>query len=754
MNCCRQLSMLRLLTILFLLLAFAPAMSAKAKDAQADRMARSITIYRDTYGVPHIYGPTDASVVFGLMYAQAEDNFWQLEEDFIRALGRSAELHGEKGLTNDLTYRAFEITKLAQAEYQRLPLRTRALCDAFAAGLNYFIAQHPKIKPRLIAHFEPWHILAMNRVGRIGSLNGLGITPAELKIGTLEASNAPSTNGSGKREELQMEMREAAVDVIDADQGSNMWAASAAKSASGHALLFINPHVGFFGGGQRYEAHLHSNEGLNVSGFAILGTPYIRSGHNEQLGWSHTNNYADTTDVYLESFDDQKNPLAYRYGNGYRAALEWTDEVKLKTEQGIETRRYRFRKTHHGPIIGMRNGQALAVRCTKLEEGGELEQRVAMNKARTLAEFKAALARLALTGSNTIYADRAGHIFYLHGNAIPRRSVKFDWTKPVDGSDPATEWQGYHALEELPQLTDPKSGFLQNCNSTPFLTTSEGNPAKENYPKYMAPEDDTPRARSSRRILTSQEKFTFEEWARAATDTKVNEAAPILTQMIAAWFRLQEEDRERFEKLRPAIKELSEWNQIAAIDSVPTTLFILMLERLNRNADAQEKYPRLRKLEEVMSELEQQFGTWRVAWGEINRLQRVQTSGEEAFSDERPSLPVPGGPSAAGMIFTFSARAEKGQKRRYGTAGNTYVSVVEFGPRITARSLLVFGQSADPQSPHYLDQAQLYATGNFKPAWFTLAEIKAHLERAYHPGSAGVSPASLRSKSRTSAMRR
>ncbi|HEY6400428.1 MAG TPA: penicillin acylase family protein, partial [Blastocatellia bacterium] len=537
--------------------------------------------------------------------------------------------------------------------------------------------------------------------------------------------------------------------------GSNMWAIGPAKSASGRAMLLINPHVAFFGGGQRYEAHMRSNEGLNVSGFAILGTPYIRSGFNDYLGWSHTNNYADVADVYAERFDDPKNPLAYRYGDGYRAATEWDEEIKVRTEKGVETRHYKLRQTHHGPIVAQRDGKALSVRVARLKEGGVLEQRYAMSKARTLAEFKSALARVSLTGSNTIYADRVGNIFYVHGNAIPRRATKFDWSQPVDGGNPETEWQGYHALTELPQLTNPKSGFLQNCNSTPFLTTTEDNPAEANYPKYMIGEGDTPRAQSSRRVLSGKEKFSFDEWMVAATDRRVTAADLAIPGLIEEWEKLKSSNAARARKLAAAVTELKSWDRVIAIESPAMTLFARWAERVNARTQANNQSAtfRLDALEKVMDELEKDFGSWRVAWGEVNRLQRIHTSGQqETFSDERPSLPVAGGPGVLGVIFTFNAapvnnaaNAEgmKINKRRYGATGNTYVGVVEFGPQIKARSILVFGQSADPNSPHYLDQAALYARGEFKPAWFTLAEIKANAERIYnlgHPGRYNSAP--------------
>ena len=564
----------------------------------------------------------------------------------------------------------------------------------------------------------------------MAGVNSLGLTQSEIRLGQLEAND--------KAEVLPVKYDDFYSWFVESnlgqEEGSNMWAVSARKSASGNPLLFINPHVGFFGGGQRYEAQLHSDNGLNVYGFAILGTAYIRTGFNQFLGWSHTNNYADTADLYLEHFDDPSNPLAYKYGNEHRLAIEWTDTVKVKTEKGIELRRYRFRKTHHGPIIGYRDGNAVAARIARLEEGGELEQRIAMNRARNFRDFKAAISKVALTGSNTLYADNRGNIFYVHGNAVPKRSTKFDWTKPVDGSTAETEWQGFHSLEELPVFLNPKSGFLQNCNSTAFLTTSEGNPPKEKFPAYMVPEDDTPRSRISRRILTGKKKFTFDEWTKAATDTTVGEAKQGIELLAEEWEQMKRENEAKAEELKPMVWALKSWDQIARLDSAETTLFILTLERANADkGDA--KFKMLRALEKTIADLELKFGSWQVPWGDINRLQRVHTSGDEAFDDKKPSLPVAGGPSFAGMAFTFTARAEKGQQRRYGTAGNTFVAVAEFGKQFRAQSVLVFGQSADPKSKHYLDQAELYAAGKFKPVLFLLPEIKSRLETSYSPGS-------------------
>lgn len=725
---------------LLLAFAFANVASAHSFDlAAAARVARSITVYRDTYGVPHIFGPTDSACVFGLMYAQAEDNFWQLEQDYIRATGRGSEIQGERTLQADLAHRAFETNRRAQEEYAKLDARTRALLDAFAAGLNYYLAKNPQVKPQLITRFEPWFPLAFER-GAGGAAGRGGLRGSELRIGM--RVDVPTASAAPTTEQIA-ELESPAYTEDRAHDGSNMWAARPPKTASKRALLFINPHVGFFGGGQRYEAHLSSKQGLNVSGFAILGTPYIRTGFNANLGWSLTNNYADTADSYLETFDDPANPLNYRYGNGYRAAVEWTDEVRVLVNGQIETRRYKFRKTHHGPIVGERNGKPVAVRVTRMEEGGQVTQRYALNRARSLDEFKTALAQRALTGSNFIYADRKGNIFYVHGNAVPKRAVKFDWTQPVEGADPETEWQGYHAFNELPQLTNPASGWVQNCNSTPFLTTSEDNPLKENFPVYMAPEEDTPRAQASRRVLSAPGKFTFAQWTTAATNSHVARADAELPGLIALWEKLRTADVARAKKTGAAMEDLRKWDRVATIGATPMSLFVTWLARVVQiEADTsaagvetkRDEFWRLAALEGAMSNLESRFGTWRVAWGEVNRLQRKHTGGEDPFDDTKPSLPVRGGPSPAGLVFTFTTQPPRETKRQYGTAGNSYVAVVEFGRTPQARSIVTFGQSADPTSRHYFDQAPLYARGEFKPAWFTLSDIRRNLSRSYHPG--------------------
>jgi acyl-homoserine-lactone acylase len=690
--------------------ALAVLLLLAAADPAAERMARTVTIHRDTWGVPHIYAPTDAAAVFGLMYAQAEDNFWQIERTYIRALGRLAEIEGPAALRSDLMVRLFEVVERARAEYDRASADTRAICDAFAAGLNYWLAKNPKVKPALITRFEPWHILAWQR-----GTGTAGLTPAEVAREFPSLAGVPPPDPPAEGEE----------------DGSNMWALAPSRTALGRALLLINPHVGFFGGGQRYEAHLEGDR-LSVSGFAILGSPYIRSGFTRRHGWSLTNNYADTADAYLERFDDPADPLVYRYGDTRRRASIWTADILVKNHKGVEMRRFRLRKTHHGPILGIRDGKPVAVRAAAAELEGVMEQRLAMARARDLDEFRAALARRAMTGSNTMYADRQGNIFYVHGNAVPRRDPHFPWNGAVDGADPATEWQGYHDFGDLPQILNPPAGYLQNCNSTPFLATANAGLDPARYPKYMVPEEDTPRARNSRRLLDGDRKFTYEGFILAALDTTLIAAVP-LERLFTAFAKLREVEPERAEALSAAIEELARWDHVAANSSVATTLFVRWSQELGRARGA--ALPEIAALEGVLRRLSEDFGDWRVGWGEVNRLQRIHTSGtEEQFSDERPSLPVPGAPGTMGSLFVVNTRTPAGARRGYAISGNTYVAALEFGDRLRSRSLLVFGQSADPASKHHFDQASLYSSKQLKPAWFYRGDVRRHTARRYRPG--------------------
>ena len=721
-------------------------------------MARQVTIRRDAWGVPHVESPTDAGCVFGFLYAQAEDYFWQIEDSYVRALGRASEIYGESELPADLVNRALEIPRLSEEEYRSATPEAKALFDAAAGGINHYLDTHPEVRPRLLRRFEPWHVPAFRRFMLYQAFiyRKSGLSPREILAAVTE-TGPDGEEKVGITEGLQRAIaleaaREAEAALLAEHVGSNMWAVAPEKSASGKALLLINPHQPFFGPGQWYEGHLTSGEGWNLLGACFFGAPFPTIGHNESLAWSHTVNEPDIVDVYTVE-TDPTDPSRYRHGDGSRELAAWTDTVGVLTDGKVMPRTFRFRRTHHGPIVAERDGRPLAIRLAKFEEGGGLEQWRAMGKARSVAEFREAISACDIPMFNCLVADSSGQILFVYNGAIPRRDAEFDWTKPVDGSDPRTDWQGYHTLEELPQLANPTCGFLQNCNQGPLTTVPYGgeladgagdeNPPADRFPRYLIGERDRDngRARISRRILGATERFDFDAWARAGFDTRVIEAETRIPELVREYDAIAASDPDRAARLAPVVESLKGWDCVSTVDSVPMTLFVLTFDRVMQMVKKLDILgsPRVRALEATVTDLEQQHGTWQVPWGEINRLQRVHGSeidgeGRGTFSDEAPSLPVAGSPGPVGIVFNFYARPQEGQKRRYGVAGHSYVGVVELGDTVRSRTVLQFGQSGDPESPHWFDQAPLYASGRFKWSPFTADEVAANTSEPYHPG--------------------
>lgn len=676
-------------------------------------LARQVTIYRDRYGIPHVFGENDAATAYGFGYAQAEDNFPRIEENYLRALGRWAEIVGEDGFAADRLNRTLEIPRLARAEYGRLPASLKALVNGYAAGINAWIARHPA-RGRRLARIEPWYPLAFIRYNyyQNGFVRAAGLTREDMKL-------AGVTTG------------------LERHTGSNGWVVSPSRSATGHALLFINPHLAFFGPGQVYEGQVHSRSGWNFTGYTRLGFPLPYVGHNAAVGWVSTDNAADQADLYAERFDDPARPLAYRWGDQWRTAVEWSDTILVRAGTGMERRVVTLRKTHHGPVVGRRDGRPLAVRMARFEEDGWLGEWYAMTRARSVAELRTALEPRAMLFGNVMAADTAGHTFYVYNGAVPIRDPRFDWRGVVDGADPATEWRGYHPLSDLPQLADPPSGWMQNCNTSPFLLTDRGNPDASRFPRYMVTEGDNPRGYTSRRILAANPRFTWDQWMRAGFDTRVSMADSLLPPLLADSMPVSSRDTLSFER-RAGRDTLARWNRRADTLSVATTLFDAWLRAVDGLGYDLPGTATGRKeaLDSALVALSRTWGDWRTPWGRVNRLQRVpDLGGRVPVSDSLPSLAVPGVVGDEGAVFTFYALRTPPDRAGYGMAGGTYVSVVEFGPTVRAMAVHVFGASGDPASPHYFDQAPLYARGEFRPAWFTLEEIKANLERAYHPGS-------------------
>jgi len=400
--------------------AIVPATQRNATAAEAagdnyKQLAQSVTIYRDKYGMPHIDGETDEAVLFGFGYCQAEDYFWQLEDSFAMGVGRYAEMYGKQFVDKDMRNRAFEIPQRSKEDFAKLDPETQKLGTAFVGGMNYYLQTHPKVKPRMFDRFEGWMVLAFAR-GAILELCG-----SHMHVG---GGPVPTSYGESKLDE-----------EVKAATGSNEWAISGSRTRSGKPMLLINPHQPYYGFGQFYEAHMRSGEGWNFTGASFFATPMPALGHNEYCGWAFTTNEPGNGSSWRETFDDPDEPLNYRYGKGFRKAVEWKDSIKVRRgSSDFDTVDYTFRKTHHGPILRKVNDKEyVSGMVAKLYDALLSRQTMKSVRAKNFAEFRDSMAMQDLHLFNTAYADVHGNIYYVYNGIIPKRDPGFDWSHPVDG---------------------------------------------------------------------------------------------------------------------------------------------------------------------------------------------------------------------------------------------------------------------------------------------------------------------------------
>lgn len=664
--------------------------------APAERLAAGVTITRDEWGVPHISGETDAHAAFGAGYAQAEDGFALLEESYLHALGRASHWYGEEHLAADVVRAVFEVERLAREEYDREPADRRAIWDAFAAGINHWIRTSGE-RPRLITRFEPWMPFAMVR--RIDSATV--IDGVRLDTIVSAAGARPGGAAAGRAEPYEWTAR------VVAPQ----------HTASGHALLLQSTRGEFFGAVQDYEMALSSGTGWSVRGLALLGTPVPHSGHNRSLAWAWLPTGPDAADVYEVTFENA-DTLAYRFDDERRDAIVWQDTLLVNSGAGVRPHVFTFSRTHHGPVVARAGQRALAVRVARMEEGGALQQWYAMSRAADLTGFRTALDGRALAGV-TVYADVQGNIMHVHGGAVPVRDNALDWTRPVDGTTSRTEWRGYHTLDELPQALNPASGMVDAAS----VPRGE---AGTTYPRYLIGElrDAAPRP-------APDSAWTLEIWAAAAFDVVIPAAAGAIDELVYEWEQIGGVNPVRARRLDGVIELLRAWDGSASADSEAATLYVLWQERVRAGGMVGE-YTRFRAMEDVITRLERDRGSARVSWGDVNRLQRLVPL-EPAFHDDSASLPLPGAPVWTDATFTIDA-TDAGQSRRYAAGGVTAVRAVELAPEIRSRTVVMFGQSGDPASAHFFDQAPLYARGELK--WARLAADSGTGARRYRPASA------------------
>ena len=709
--------------------------SADIRPMDPDQLARQVTIHRDAYGVPHIFGQTDESVIFGFGYAQAEDYFWQVEDAYILALGRYAEVHGPQGLNSDLLNRAFEIVARSRRDFAALDNTSQRLYAAFVAGINHYLATHPQVKPRLLQRFEPWYVLAYYRHVALELC---------FRFTGLSSSYLPRRNPR-----------------IWTATGSNGWVIGGQRTWSGHPMLLSNPHMPWFGFAQLMEAHLHSEgkpdgRAWNFIGAGFYGSPTLMMGHNDRLGWTLVSNEPDIADTWRERFTQPEHPLAYEYDGGWRTAQQWQENIRVRKSRGMETRSVEFRKTHHGPIVAREDDQTmLAARISGLFEAIPMRQSLQMIKARNLADFRTALTMMQLLYMNVLYGDCDGNVWYVYAGRVPRRNPRFDWSQPVDGSDPATEWLGFHDLDEMPQVLNPSAGFVQNCNSSPWITSDSDNPRAEDFPAYMIGDVDQRKRRALRslELLRAMKEVTFGQWQQAAFDTKVYWAREALPRYAKEFQQLEHDDPELAARVRPYLEHLLAWDARITADSTAATLCHAWYEQLYGRGYPGEQMRALYRnqpakqfqaLARAADRLRAMHGAWQVPYGELYRSQRQPYLADlvgARFDDSAPSLPSLGGHGPMGVVFTqyYTPSLDIpwviSQRRRYGIVGTSYLATYEFAPEgVRGASLVPFGASGNPNSPHFFDQAQLLAAGKLKPELFTKQQVLQGAVRSYHPG--------------------
>lgn len=691
--------------------------------------ARNVIIARDAFGIAHISGKSDADAVFGMMYAQAEDDFPRIERNYLAALGRLAEVEGEGALWADLRQRLFLDLHALPDEYRKSPAWLRALMDAWAGGLNHYLATHPAVQPRRITHFEPWMALAFSE----GSIGG------DIERGVDLAALAAFYGGAG--------YGAAPLAVADAGRliepkGSNGIAIGPSRSASGHPLLWINPHTSFF---FRSEQQVTSRQGLDVYGAATWGQFFVYQGFNKHLGWMHTSSGVDTIDEFAVEVARRGGRLSYRYGREWRPIQQRTVSLGVRQADGtVSPRRFTVLATHHGPIIRQEKGRWIAVAMLNRPRAA-LEQSYLRTRATSLADYLAVSERKANASNNTILAAADGTIAYLHPQFVPVRNNRFDYTHVVDGSDPATDWHGLHALKDLPQVVRPATGWVVNTNNAPWTAAGADSPKAADFPRYMDQLGDNPRGDHATALLSRGTLFTPETLTRAAFDSFL----PLFDQQIPRLKRgfdaLSPGDPRRMRLVGP-LALLTGWDRRSGIDSEATTLAVHWGEALwesegpkaaagnvpifaylgSRTTDAD----RVFALDAAVARMERDFGGWRVAWGRINRFQRLDGAIASRFDDSAPSVPVGFTSGNFGSLASFGVDREPGQKCLYGTSGNSFVAVVEFGPQVRAWAVSAGGQSGDPASRHFDDQSARYALGDLRP----IVLDSARAGRPYHPG--------------------
>src|SRR5215203_5847905 len=522
-------------------IAAAACTASKGADnpdaARWEQQAKNVTITRDDWGIAHIHGKTDADAVFGLVYAQAEDDFNRVEMNFINSQGRLAETEGEREVYRDLRMKLFIDPDSLKAMYAASPEFLKPLMNAWADGLNFYLYKHPDVTPKVIKKFEPWMALSFSE----GSIGG--------DIERISTRDLEAFYGGKRTEPIAL----SAADFMEPEPtGSNGMAIGPSNSATKHALLLINPHTSFF---FRSEVQVSSDEGLNAYGAVTWGQFFVYQGGKEQ-----------------------------------RPVIAQKITVPYKSGDATATKEFTIYRTHHGPIVRDANGKWISVRLMA-EPVKALTQSYTRTKAKSYDEFHKTMDLHTNSSNNTIFASADGDIAYFHANFIPKRDPKFDWTKPVDGSNPATEWGELLGVDESPLVHNPASGWLYNTNNWPYSAAGANSPKLRDFPKYVESGGENPRGIHAIRVLDGKKDFKLGSLITAAYDPYLTAFEPLLPPQFAAYDNAPASDSLKT-KVAEQIALLRAWDRKWSVSSVPTSMAVFWGEdlwrRVRADADSEE----------------------------------------------------------------------------------------------------------------------------------------------------------------------
>jgi len=659
----------------------------------------NVRIMRDTWGVPHIYGKTDADVAYGLAYAHCEDDFETIQDTLLLISGIQASIKGSSGAAFDYMIKLFRFWEMVEEKYEtELSPEIRAICEAYADGCNHYAARHPeKAIPEL-----------------------LPATGKDIVVG-FSVTTAVFCGLPGAVQELFKSKRPKPVSQRKPPGvGSNTFSIAPSRTPDGKTHLAINAHQPWTGAQTFYEARLKSEEGLDIVGGLFPGSPVILHGHNRNLGWAHTVNNPDLIDTYVLEINPD-NPNQYKFNGEWRELEVRKVKIKVKLKWWLKwTVKRDALYSVHGPVVRQPHG-TYAVRYTGYGDIRQVEQWYRMGKARNIEEFEAAMKMQAIPYFNIGYADKEGNIWYIYNALLPLRAEGYDWQKYLPGNTTETLWTEYLPFEKLPQVRNPASGFVQNCNATPYRATiGTENPKPEDFsPTYGIEPFSFMTNRSWRilELLSGDESITEEEFYQYKFDMKYSKDS-VVAEVLQEILKAPASDDA---VVQEAVELMRNWNLSTEPDNPAAALAVLSLRDIVRDRmHGRRGSEPMKELKEKAYLLKDTYGRIDVPWKKVNRLVRGTVD-----------VGVGGGPDILHAVY-----GNWDGKRFVGSTGDGYVLLVTWDSdgQVHSRSLHQFGSATlDESSPHYADQVPLFAQQKTKPVWLDEEELRQHLESEYCP---------------------